>query len=138
MRPQMKRPILEGFGHRNNTVEAIRTDRVLRQAASELETKAARARPQTAPTDPGQRQLNYTASGRPLTPAQRRRAEKKEWRAWSNPGLGGLLTAADEHEQKMLEPREDDGPELPPWDPAECSCHINPPCTYCERGEYVL
>lgn len=26
----------------------------------------------------------------------------------------------------------------PPWDPEQCSCHINPPCAYCEGGEYTL
>ena len=48
----------------------------------------------------------------------------------------GLLQRAAEAIEDALD--WDDGDELPAWDPAECSCHINPPCGYCEGGEYTL
>lgn len=143
MRSKMKRPTLGGVGLRNDTVEAVRQARVLELAADEAAARAARARPQAIPMAPERRSENYVALlGRRITPAQRRRTEKKQHRflaregaAWHSHG-SDVLTAFDEH--KLLEPREDDGPELPPWDPEQCGCHINPPCHYCESGEYRL
>jgi hypothetical protein len=36
------------------------------------------------------------------------------------------------------EAEEPEGAEKGPWDPNKCSCHISPPCPYCESGEYEL
>jgi hypothetical protein len=35
-------------------------------------------------------------------------------------------------EKKRLE----EDSEKSDWDPGKCSCHISPPCWYCENGDY--
>lgn len=94
---QMKKPILEGFGRRNDTLEAIRIERALKRAADEKAARVARARPQAVPMAPGQRELNYYAqAARSFTPAQRRRAEKKERRvsALVKAGVANVIEAS--------------------------------------------
>lgn len=39
-------------------------------------------------------------------------------------------------EREAAEQEEEDDP-LPPWDASKCSCHISPPCGYCESVEYA-
>ena len=81
MLTQMKKPLYSGFGRRNNTVEALRVARTLKQAADEIAAQKARTRPQALPMAPAQRSLHYIAqTGRRVTPAQRRRADKKGFR----------------------------------------------------------
>jgi hypothetical protein len=134
MQPLMKKPMYSGFGRRNNTPEALKVERALK-LQSKLDAEILRKQKlQPAPMVPGHRALNYIAqTGARITPAQRRRAEKKSYRwlaregaTWLKPGPG-VSTAIDESV---------DGDDLPEWDPTECSCHINPPCGYCEGGEY--
>jgi hypothetical protein len=131
MQPQMKKPMYSGFGQRNNTTEALKIDRALKAQAEHDTEKLRKQRPQALPMAPGQRALTYI--GRRATPAQRRRVEKKSYRwarggPWHNLGLD-VSTAPDGLE---------DRPELPEWDPTECSCHINPPCHYCTSQEFNL
>jgi hypothetical protein len=122
MRPQMKTPILEGLGHRNDTVEAIKVARTLK-LQDELDAKILRKqKPEPAPMLSTARVAVYHTQngGRSFTPAQLRRGLKKERR----------------HGSAIVPSTISEGADLSDWDPGECSCHINPPCAYCERGEY--
>jgi hypothetical protein len=121
----MKRPAIEGLGRRNDTVEAIKVVRTLKLQA-ELDAEILhKQKPEPAPMFSTARLAVYHTQngGRPLTPAQSRRGLKKERRHGA--AIGPIVV--DEGVG---------GPDLSAWDPAECSCHINPPCAYCERGEY--
>jgi len=134
MQPRMKKPAYSGFGQRNNTTETLKIERALKAQAEHDAQKLRKQRPQPTPMVPGQRARIYIAqTGARITPAQRRRAEKKGYRwlaregaAWHKPG-SDVSTASG---------GDADRADLPEWDPTQCSCHINPPCGYCEGGEY--
>jgi hypothetical protein len=134
MRPLMKKPMYGGFGRRNGTPEVIKAERALK-LQSKLDAEILRKqKPPATPKEPKARVDGYRAQndGRPLTPAQKRRIFKKtaQWTRgkvaeWHRPG-SDVLTAVDESREL----------DLPEWNPEECSCHISPPCGYCEGGGY--
>lgn len=61
---------------------------------------------------------------------------------WWGAGDGSAECEADELRREFLrkEAEEDKRKaaqeDLEDWDPNKCSCHISPPCGYCENGEY--
>ncbi len=115
MRSQTKRPAIPGIGQRNGVLEGLRTQRVLAAAAKDT----AKKRQTALPMLPESRLYVYHTQnqGRPLTPAQRRRSEKKanrlsalvragifntiEASGWHNPG-SAASTATDGAEATQL------------------------------------
>jgi hypothetical protein len=77
MLSKMKRPFYQGVGRRNSTVEALRVDRVLKEAAQLVEEKARAARPQARAWTPPAGDCRRRHPPGQITPAQRQRAEKK-------------------------------------------------------------